>query len=365
MRIGVAGWFGSDNLGDEVLLATTLRLVKELVPPSAVTVFAADPRRVAELHGATAVAMAPRGYGAKLAGTPSLARELRRLDVLLVGPGTVLQERAPDLRWPGTFPLFLRLCLLARLVSTPVVVFGAGVREDTTVFGRAALRVIGRSAAAIGMRDHVSAGLLGPRAQVIGDLAGAWAGPAASPDDPGRFAVSLRPLPLPLSSHVMAAVSDLIFTLNQDGLAGDFLVVAQGRQDPAQNDGTAWRAHFRDCLRKVEVPLDRAVHPGDPWMGVLASYRVIIAARLHAALLALHFATPTVVIAHEEKLSRTFADLGLSEFVWTPSMSRRDLIAMTLRALADGAPFVAAQQRLAGAGDQARHFLRASLAAAL
>jgi polysaccharide pyruvyl transferase WcaK-like protein len=365
MRVGVAGWFGSDNVGDEVLLATTLGLIRASARSSQMMVFAADAGRVAELHGVRAVPLAPAGYAAKLQALPGVARELRRLDVVVVGPGTVLQERSPNLRWPGTLPLFLRLCLLARAAGTPVVLFGVGVREGTTAPGRAALRLIGRSAAAVGARDRASAALLGPAAEVIGDVAAAWTppGPAAPVRREDRFAVSLRPLPAGVAGPVVAAVDAAATALAARGLSGEFLVMARGRGAAGEDDLDAWRAHFSAALPPLQVPLARAVRPDDEWIRILGSYRVVVAARLHAALLALHFGTPTVAVAHEEKISRTMAALGLGDFVWRPGMACVDLARMAERALDESGRFLAARAVLARGGAAARQFLGDTLAA--
>jgi polysaccharide pyruvyl transferase WcaK-like protein len=362
VRVGIAGWFGSDNLGDELLLATTLRLLGASQGTHTATVFGADAGRVSELHGVRAVPLAPAGYLAKARGVRELCRELARIDVLLVGPGTVLQERSPNLRWPGTLPMFLRLCVAARLVGTPVIVFGAGVREDTSACGRAALRMIGRSSAAVGVRDPISARLLGPGARVIGDVAAAWLPPAAVAMDPCRFAISLRPLSPKIAGPVWAAVSDVVAALQADGLRGDFLIVASGVGSVGENDHDVWSSRFRSTLTPVVIPLSRAVRPGDTWTGGLACYRVVVAARLHAAVVALHFATPTVAIAYEEKVFRTFTALGLRQFVWVPTMPVRDLLRMTRHALADPTPFLAARELLAGDGVRVRQFLESSLA---
>ncbi|MGH9124982.1 MAG: polysaccharide pyruvyl transferase family protein [Acidimicrobiales bacterium] len=362
MRIGIAGWFGSDNLGDEVLLATTLDLITEFCQPCCVMVLSANPSRVSELHAAPALALSPPGYLAKMRALPAMYRELRRLDVLVIGPGTVFQERAPNLRWPGTLPLFLRLCLLARLAGRPVVLFGAAVREETTALGRVTLRIIGRCAASIGARDQVSAGLLSSGAQVIGDVAAAWRPSVRGTHQVQRFAVSLKPLPSSLNAQVLSAVSETISDLTVAGLAGDFVAVARGRGAVGEDDRTVWQTQFSAVLRLIEVPLERVLHPEDEWISILGSYQIVIAARLHTALLALKFATPIVAIAHEEKLSRSLTALGLGGFVWTPGMPNQTLIRMVQQAQVDRTPFLAARNLLTGSGDRARGFLHDALA---
>lgn len=362
MRVGIAGWFGSDNLGDELLLATTLRLLGGGAGTHRVTVFAADAGRVSELHGVRAVALSPPGYIAKVRELPTLCRELGRLDVVLLGPGTVLQERSPNLRWPGTLPMFLRLCLAARMMGTPVIIFGAAVREDTTAVGRAVIGMIGRSASAIGVRDSTSAALLGARARIIGDVAAAWTPPAGVSVDRRRFAVSLRPVSSDIGRPIWASVSDVIAALRADGLAGDFLMVARGQGAVGEDDRDVWMERFRSTLAEVVIPLNRALRPGDTWTGGLACYRVLIAARLHAAVVALHFATPTVGIAYEEKIVRMFTALGLRDFVWSPTMPQGELLRMTERAMADPSPFLAARDRLAADAIGIQQFLAGSLA---
>ncbi len=100
-----------------------------------------------------------------------------------------------------------------------------------------------------------------------------------------------------------------------------------------------------------------------PWTARLGGYAVVVAARLHAAVVSLHLATPTVAIAYERKVAGVMEHLGLGAFVWTPGMPARTLGAMVERALADDAPFIAARDQLSREAGEVEGFLRRSLAA--
>ncbi len=165
MRIGIAGWFGSDNLGDEILLHSLMGAVRAAAPDAGFVVLCPEPDRVTELHGVDAIhlpTLRARGSAGRQGVGPTSA--LRGCDLLLLGPGTIFQERSPNLPWPGTLPMFARLVAMARLAGTPVAIAGAGVREGGTAAGRRLLRVIGAGCAAVGVRDARSAALFRPLA---------------------------------------------------------------------------------------------------------------------------------------------------------------------------------------------------------
>ena len=91
LRIALAGWYGSDNLGDEMILrcmATALRV--RGVEPIAVSI---DPERTAAVHGVEAVPhRSPLGNAA-------LRRSLRRSHAMVLSGGVVQSETSPWNMW--------------------------------------------------------------------------------------------------------------------------------------------------------------------------------------------------------------------------------------------------------------------------
>lgn len=373
MKVGISAFAGSDNLGDEILLHTLMECVRAASRQDvSFTVFAPNPERVAQLHPVRALPMPTlraRGAGARQA---TVARAIRECDILFLGPGTVFQERSPNLPWPGTLVMFARILGMARLAGTPVVPVGVGVREGGTPVGRAILRLIGAGSLAVGTRDQRSAAYLGRRAEVIGDLAYALAlpepGPGPGPEPASahggqRLALSLRPLASGTEEHLVASMTDCVRRLRADGWSAAFLPMAHGRGAHGEDDRDIQRRAFGG-LETVPNPLAGGglLADGlDGWLRTLAGYRLVLATRLHAALIAVALGVPTVAIGYERKVTDAFADLGLDEFVVPSTVDSATLHRLAVRAAGSPAAFREASARIAGQGKVAREFVASVL----
>ena len=364
MRIAIAGWFGSDNLGDELLLRSLMGCVRAVDPAATFVVLAPDPERVAELHGVDAVPMPTLRGGGGAAGRQALVRRaLKECDLLFLGPGTVFQERSPNLRWPGTLALFTRLVGMARSAGTPVATAGVGVREGGTPAGNLMLRGIGAACVAVGVRDKHSAAPFGRKAQVIGDLAYTMDLPALDGPAPGqRFAVSMRPLAPAVEQSLLTAISGCVDRLRGQGWSGDFLPMAFGRGARGEDDRDVYDRGLRDSLDLAGNPLGAGGPLSfDGWLRELAGYRLTLSTRLHAAVPAVALGVPTVAIAYEQKVHGVFVDLGLSRFVVPPDVTAEALHRTATEALAAPGEFQQAAKRLAAQGGVAREFVAATL----
>jgi polysaccharide pyruvyl transferase WcaK-like protein len=364
VRIGIAGWFGSDNLGDELLLHSLMMNVRAADPAASFVILCPVPERVSELHGVDAIHMPTLRAAGSAGRNVAVQRALRECDLLLLGPGTVFQERSPNLPWPGTLPMFARIVAMARTAGTPVAITGAGVREGATPAGRVMLRGIGAACLAVGVRDRRSADHFGRSAQAIGDLAYALPLPSVAEPRENRLAVSMRPLAPEMEAAVLAALTETVRRLTTDGWTGAFLPMAYGRDTQGEDDATIYDAAFRDELDLVANPLAAPFGEGnrfdvvlDEWMTRLAGHRLVIGARLHAVLLAVTLGVPTVAIAYERKVLDAFTDLGLADFVLLPDADADTLHATALRAAAAPEVFRAAAGRVAAQGAIARDFV--------
>ncbi|SNS72345.1 Polysaccharide pyruvyl transferase family protein WcaK [Asanoa hainanensis] len=359
MRIAIAGWFGSDNLGDELLLHALMGAVRAASPDADFVVLCPEPSRVTQVHGVEAVHL-PTLRARGSAGRQGAAHQaLRGSDLLLLGPGTVFQERSPNLPWPGTLPMFARLVAMARFAGTPVAVAGAGVREGGTAAGRRLLRVIGAGCTAVGVRDARSAASFGPSAQVIGDLAYALPMPERPAPDGRGFAVSMRPLAAPMEGSLLNTLRGVAGALAADGWTGSFLPMAYGRGARGEDDAVHARA-LPDLTDVVANPLDGSgsFDKGlDDWLRRVAARRLVLGVRLHATLLAVAMGVPTVAIAYERKVHDAFVDLGLGRYVVDPYVDPATLHRVALTAADDTAGFAAAADRLAAQGAVARRFV--------
>jgi len=358
MRVAVAGWFGADNVGDEVLFMTTAALVREVDEHAEVVAVAGDPGRVHAVHGVPAQPLAATSKLGKATGFWDRDR-FDGFDAVLLGPGTVFQERKPGLRWPGTLPALARVAVTGRRSGARVSVFGAGVREGGTAGGARILGAIARSCVVVGVRDLPSAqALRSPRTRVIGDVVSAWTPPPAGAAPAGdHFAVSARPGAG--ADPVLAAAVDHLQALGLTGLAFPF---ALGRGTPGEDDRAAMGEGALARLSVIEPPFE--ARPFGPafaaWIDQVRACRIMVATRLHAAVIALALGVPVVAIPYERKVATTLTDLGLGGCllragVAAPqvrtaidaALSRPVRVARAQAALADGAVEVRATLRQA------------------
>ncbi|MFI6761353.1 polysaccharide pyruvyl transferase family protein [Micromonospora sp. NPDC050417] len=374
MRCGIAGWFGSDNLGDEILLHTLVSCVRSVDESASFVVFSPNPSRVAALHGVDAEQMPTLRSRGAVGRQSAVQRAIRDCDILFLGPGTVFQERSPNLPWPGTLALFSRIVGMARLAGTPVAPVGAGVREGGTPVGRQLLHVLGAASMAIGVRDQRSASYFGGKAQVIGDLAYALplpelrSGTAGATAEATRrgFALSMRPLAPDTEARLLVSLRGCLDRLTADGWTGQFLPMAFGQDARGEDDRDIYRRAFGDVLGLAGNPLDSR-NEGPlagalgQWLVELAGQRLVIGTRLHAAVMAVVLGVPTVAIAYERKVHDAFVDLGLERFVVAPDVDVKTLHHTAVAAVDSPDLFREAADRAARQGRVAREFVASTL----
>ena len=180
-RVFVNAWLGAGNLGDELLFERLLERLRAHTVDE-VTAVSLDPADTMRRHPGVST-VTPRSLSRTV-------RAIRRADLVIVGPGGIIQDDTS----PWSLPYQLHRPLLARLLHTPTIGYGLGVgplrRRSSGVILRAALG----AAAPIVVRDEPSAALLGERgidATATADLVVASGSPLTEPLD--RMVVSLRP----------------------------------------------------------------------------------------------------------------------------------------------------------------------------
>ena len=145
MRVLVAGWIGSTNLGDELVFAGMRELLERRgIRPVAVS---QDPVATRTDHGVNAVS----GIDPY-----AITRAIGQADAVILGGGGLLQDDSSVLN----LPFHLSRVALAGGRGTPFAGVGLGVGGLSTTFGRGLVRRAMRSAVAISVRDQPSAELL-------------------------------------------------------------------------------------------------------------------------------------------------------------------------------------------------------------
>lgn len=299
MRAVVAAWVGAGNLGDELLLRASLRLLHERGVD--VTVLSVDPPATESLHG-TAV----RGHGAAAAA-------LGEAELLVLGGGGLVQDRTSLLS-----PAYqLQRPLAARVRRRPVLGWGLGALPLRSAWNRQLARAALESAHTLVARDAPSQRALRdlglPRVRRGADLAFTLPPPTPRPRE-DRFLVCLRPrfaaggvlpgrrreLQPDHERFAAAAARHLDEVASRTGLAPALLSMEPRRDDPL---------HLAIADRLTASP--QVLRPAlDELLGTFAGSRLVIGSRYHAVVAATLGGTPAVPLAYADKVAALAAELG-------------------------------------------------------
>lgn len=326
-RIAVAGWIGSDNLGDELILRSLIRSLRARgAAPVAVSI---DPAATRRLHGIEAVR-----HRSPL-DTPGLGRALGRMDGLVIAGGLVQTETSV---W--NIPFHAARWRAARRIPGAAVGLGVG-RVDGIVPARIARRAL-RRMESIAVRDRASAdrlegwGLRGVRVgsdPVIGE--------EAPPVDPGdTMCVILRPAnrggmrtassaaaeaglsPDPRTGGMAAALDA---AAGAAGLSIRLVAFQKSRDLPL----------LRSAARRLRSDAALSAPSLDDVLREVGRSRLVITMRYHGAIAALLHGRPAVLLDYSPKMASLASEGGGWAPLASPLLSDPDsLVKAVERALA-------------------------------
>lgn len=300
-HVVIAGWSGTTNLGDELLLRALLGLLARR--QCTATVVSTNPEATASTHGVDSI---------PLGDVRGLWRALRHSDGLIVGPGTLIQDQTS----PASLPWHLGRVPTAKTARIPVVGIGLGAgplrrRGSRTLVGTTLRRV-----GAITVRDHHSAGLLagcGVRNVAVGgDLVLGLDPPGTLPQ--GRVVVSLR------AHHPGGSIVPLRKRPTHAWDPDRIAALARGLDDVAGTTGlplhfvafdTDHDTEFHERVAaRVRTAHTTEVPDLDGVLAAVGSGDVVVAMRLHAAMAAVVTGRPTVLIGYTDKVNALAAELA-------------------------------------------------------
>jgi polysaccharide pyruvyl transferase WcaK-like protein len=157
------------NTGDLAIIRNTCLKLREQIPDARVHILSDDPEYVAAEYGVVAhpIGLLRRPF--------KLAALLRRIDLVILGGGTVFQDNY----FIGVIPINLSIPLLAKAMGARVLcnAVGVGSPEEMSAFGRLLCRLAVRRFDSISVRDIESKRTLerwtngGPRVHLTNDIA--------------------------------------------------------------------------------------------------------------------------------------------------------------------------------------------------
>lgn len=314
MKVLVAGWVGSTNLGDELVFAG----LRTLLAPHGVRISAisVDPAATRATHGVGAV-----GH----LDLATLLRTVDEADAVVFGGGGLVQDDSSALN----LPYHLGRVVLARARRTPYAAVGLGVGGLGTRFGRSLVQGALQGAVGIAVRDRESRDLLEEvgvaGATVSADLAFALTPPAggAPETDGDRLVVCLRPWSAATSKLPAAAQRDVTPDEHLDALA---VALDRAAADTGLPIEFVALQHDRDdavharVAERMSTPTTRVTPSLDELLPTVARARAVIAMRYHGGVAATLAGRPSVLIGYAGKVDALAHELGAGGKVlrWDP-----------------------------------------------
>ena len=341
-RAAIVGFIGYGNLGDEIILAG----IEALLGPSpiSVTTLFGGP----DLAHTSSFRDARRVSPWRSLPTLRALRELRRVDLLLVGGGGLFNDY-----WPFLIPRYLAWVIAARIAGARVAWLGVGVgpirRRPWRWLTRLAARLSDRAL----VRDASSAQLLGgpsARVSVIPDPALFVRLPAER--HPGPFLGLIVRGPVQ-DDEARAAI--LVELLAEAAAAGRTAGLEPRVLVMAPSADHAFAERLADHLgRSGDRPPIVALGPtaAGLWRQ-LGELEACVSVRLHGVLLSALAGVPCVPIAYDDKVTLAAEQLGIGDLVLHPWRGARESPADRIAAARDPGRVRVVAERVSGLRAQA------------
>ena len=366
-RVLAIGWFGEDNLGDDAMLSGLLRLLDRSLGGADVTVATRHPAKTAAAFGTRTIRRAsPEDSG--FTNREHLWATLRS-DLVTLGGGDLIREQAdgvvPALNWLHRVRVALRLRRPVALVGISVGdLFSPLVIDRVSDYLRRIPLVAARDRASATRLAELGAG----QVVTIGDLALeafdaplSIVGPA---NERPRIGVVFREI-LGRGRDVPETANHTLQTelaVALDRLASGFgaqieLIPFRTRDSRPRpdDDARAGEALAGRAASGVDWVRHRRPASATAFAGLAAGLDLVIAVRLHGAVLGTSAGRPVVAIAYDAKTTGFLADLGLADQALRLEATADEIEAAARRTLAD--PTIADRTRagVTAMREQTRH----------
>ncbi|RDI96259.1 polysaccharide pyruvyl transferase CsaB [Meiothermus sp. QL-1] len=277
MRVGVSGYYGFKNAGDEAILEAMVQEIKARGHQA--VVFSSNPSETAERYGVEAV---QRTHPLRV------WQALGRVDLLLSGGGGLLQDKTSRLSlW-----YYLSIIALARRRGKPVYVFNQSL-GPLSPWGEQRVRRALRGVPCF-LRDETSLSY----ARRLGLEAHLGADPALllTPPPVEREPNMVLLVPKYGTEAANASLHRLAERLRVEGYEVAVLALQPGFDEPVLEK-------FKSFTRELAWDPRRVSY-------LLAQAGYVVSVRLHGAILAAAFGTPFAGIAYDPKVAGFCRDAG-------------------------------------------------------
>lgn len=284
----ISGYYGFDNLGDEALLASIIRALRDKVPELNIVVLSAKPEKTCSLYDVEAV---------DRWNPLAVVKALKSADLLISGGGSLLQ----DVTGRMTIPYYVGVVWLAKMLKTPVMLYAQGIGPVNGSFGRFLVRWIINKTDSITLRDSASARLLReigvcrPPVEITADPVFGWCGGdrEISPSEKPRVGIFVREWKgIPAYKIAVAGLADYLCDNGREAV----FIPMQFPADIAPIYEIAGMMKHQPVIIERDMDFSRLI-------GLVNAMDLVIGMRLHALIIATLCGVPMVGLSYDPKVS--------------------------------------------------------------
>jgi polysaccharide pyruvyl transferase WcaK-like protein len=343
LRIGLFGYLGSGNIGNDASLESVLSYLRSAHPDAIVDAMCTGPSHLRAVYGIDAIPLfwylghEGRSHGAAAISTRLLGKVIdivrtatwvRRHDAVIV-PGMGVLETTLPLRALSAPYAFFLLCLSGRLLGTKVALVSVGANVISQRLIRWLYHSATRLASYVSYRDAGSLEAMPRRARdtatrrVYPDLVFGLPVKSAGQADPLSVGVGVmdfrgtnddRGRQAQIAASYLEAVTSFVVWLTDNGRRVGLLIGdTKGCDDHAVEQVLRGVRERRPGLVPDQVRAMPVSSFGD-LVDAMAPHATIVATRYHNLICALKLAKPTISICYAAKHNALMSDMGLAEF---------------------------------------------------
>lgn len=353
-RLIISGWYGFGNLGDEAILYSIAKSLKQHFPNAEITALSFDPTYTRKYQQINSVQQLPSGCRSWLKAilNGELFQTIRAFvtcDILILGGGGFLSDWQPEAPW-----VWLRQALFAKVMGVKVMLYGIGAGPFNRKWGSWVTRtLITYCVDAVNVRDDkskqwlVSTGLCADKIMVTADPAVNYPlkqVKALKVTSPNVIGICIAPIfhseqfwpgKRYKYQRYVDSMNRVVAGLIENGFMVRFISMQESTDYPFAQEILKGIPSQVEILKSAEA-LDDAV-------AQLAEVDILITMRFHAAILGALQGIPVAAIIYHHKVSEFIDRIGMREFAqelgddsnWRESDIDSDRLVRNIKAISD------------------------------
>ncbi|OOB79411.1 MAG: polysaccharide pyruvyl transferase CsaB [Epulopiscium sp. Nuni2H_MBin003] len=315
-RVVISGYYGFDNIGDEAILYTMIKMLKISIPNISIVVLSNNPKMTEQLYNVKSV----NRWNIKC-----IVQNIKNCDLLISGGGSLLQ----DVTSIKTIPYYLGIIKIALMCNKKVVFYSQGIGPINKKINRYLVKNISNKIEHIFVRDTnskrvlQSMGVKTPIDVSIDPVFGIQIDENEYSEIKQQLSnkksVGIYLRPWKNNNLIINCMSKVILSLIQDDYEV-YMICMQPEQDIKIAKDVAKRVESNH-LKIIEQSLTI-----NKTLSYTANFDFIIGMRLHSLIMAVATNTPVIALSYDPKVENVMSEMQLHHHIKIDEISPNEIL---------------------------------------